>query len=84
MGGAEHLQVCKLWHLMQFEDPRAVGCEEDPASSMKVHSSDLGTPQLKVLPAAQPPLPSCVLQCQITLDLNSMNSQRDYMSYPRL
>jgi len=59
MGGTEDLQVRKLWHLMQLEDPRAVGSEKDSTASMKVHSRNLGTPQLKELPAAQPPLPSC-------------------------
>ena len=59
MGGAEHLQVREVWHLMQLEYPRAVGSEKDSAASVKVNGSDFGTSKLKEVPAIQPPLPSC-------------------------
>ena len=64
MCGAERLQVRELWHLMQFENPRAIGSKEDSAALMRGDSSDLGTSQLKKLPAAQPPLPSCTPSSQ--------------------
>ncbi len=84
MGSAEHLQVRKFWHLMQFEDPRAVGSQKDSAASMKSHSSDLGTPQLKVLPAAQPPLPSCTPSTSHQASLQLDEQPKNFMSYPRL
>ena len=56
---AEHLEMREIRHLMQVEDARAVGSEKDTTAAMKCCSCNLGSPQLKILPSAEPPLASC-------------------------